>query len=246
MSAKKNKPCFIPILRWNKFYFALTILISFIVVNANEAIFSNKTNNNAFSYVSAHQTKGSIKRPEPDTDKQHKQINFSADHLSANQKAADWGPFYSKPVNTLPLTQVAVPLKQSNHSLIIDALITGNNATKKNGIFIIDTGATYTSISAELAQSLELDKNITEKITITTANGQIRVPKVQLKTLNINGIVAHNVEATIIPIDQNASFNGLLGLSFIRKFVMTIDPTQKRLIFRPRQNETKKQLSVTN
>jgi clan AA aspartic protease (TIGR02281 family) len=129
-------------------------------------------------------------------------------------------------------SQVAVPLKQSTNALLVDATVRHGN-TQEQGAFILDTGATYTSISTRMAKNLGINLKNTEKIMITTANGRISVPKVLLKSLTVNGLHAYNIETTIIPISEESSFSGLLGLSFIRQFVMTIDTERKQLIFQP-------------
>lgn len=126
--------------------------------------------------------------------------------------------------------RIAVPLKSNKNALMVDAHATNGRAVS-TGTFIIDTGATYTSISQEMAEQLGLDLENCEKVYITTANGRIVVPKVMIETMNVNGLEAHNVEATVIQIRHGASFSGLLGLSFIRQFVLTIDPQAGQLIF---------------
>jgi clan AA aspartic protease (TIGR02281 family) len=128
-------------------------------------------------------------------------------------------------------SQVAVPLKNSKNALIVDAFI-NQDGSQADGVFIIDTGATYTSISRDMADKLGLDLSHCETVFITTANGRIEVPKVTLQKLNVNGLEAYNVEATVIPLRKESTFSGLLGLSFIRQFVLTIDPQANQLIFR--------------
>jgi clan AA aspartic protease (TIGR02281 family) len=128
-------------------------------------------------------------------------------------------------------SQVAVPLKNSKNALMVDATLSQGD-THTDGAFIIDTGATYTSISQEMAQELGLNLDRTNTVYITTANGRIEVPKVTIETLNVSGLEAHNVEATVIPVRKGSSFSGLLGLSFIRQFVVTIDPGSNQLIFK--------------
>jgi|GEM_PF-1227184 len=129
------------------------------------------------------------------------------------------------------VSQVAVPLKNSKNALVVDALLSQGNS-QTGGAFIIDTGATYTSISQEMAEQLGLDLQNCETVLITTANGRIEVPKIVIQNLSVNGLEARNVEATVIPVRKGASFSGLLGLSFIRQFVVTIDPQANQLIFR--------------
>jgi len=127
--------------------------------------------------------------------------------------------------------QVAVPLKTNKNALIVDAVL-NQDGRRADGVFIIDTGATYTSISQAMADQLGVDLAHCETVYITTANGRIEVPKVTLQKLNVNGLEAYNIEATVIPLRKESSFSGLLGLSFIRQFVLTIDPQANQLIFR--------------
>lgn len=104
---------------------------------------------------------------------------------------------------------------------------------RSSGHFILDTGATYTTISRKMANELGLDLRHSETIAITTANGELKVPKVRLKTVQVNDIVAHDVEATVMDFESNASFSGLLGLSFIQHFKLTLDPQNGQMRFEP-------------
>lgn len=129
-------------------------------------------------------------------------------------------------------SRIVVPLKSNRNALMVDGLILNDQAGRRAyGTFIIDTGATYTSISREMAEKLGLDLERCEHVRITTANGRIEVPKVVIDRLSVNGLEARNVEATVIDVRKGSSFHGLLGLSFIRQFVLTIDPGANHLIF---------------
>lgn len=134
-------------------------------------------------------------------------------------------------IHEVQAESIAVPLKNNQNALMVDAVLTQSHRTT-GGAFIIDTGATYTSISQQMAEHLGLDLRQCQKVLITTANGRIEVPKITIETLRVNGLEARNVEATVIPVRHGSSFSGLLGLSFIRQFVVTIDPQAGHLIFR--------------
>lgn len=122
----------------------------------------------------------------------------------------------------------SIPLLNRKNALMLNATIDH----QVSGTFIVDTGATYTSISQDMADQLKGGLTHIGSVRITTANGQIKVPKVLIKSITINGLEAHNVEATIINMHHGSSFSGLLGLSFIRQFQLTIDPVQNQLVFR--------------
>lgn len=137
-------------------------------------------------------------------------------------------------VATAKIKPLTVPLKEAKNALMVDVTLrnvkTGKSVT---GTFILDTGATYTSISQEMADALGVDQNTGDSVRITTANGKIDVPKVTLDSVSVNGLEAHAVPATVIQVKNGSSFQGLLGLSFIRQFKMTIDPEANQLVFEP-------------
>jgi clan AA aspartic protease (TIGR02281 family) len=131
-----------------------------------------------------------------------------------------------------PSALTVVALQPDRRALMVDATV--NN--RLQGRFIVDTGATYTSITPEMADSLDLNWRNGEKVLITTANGRIEVPKVVLHRVRLNGVEARDVEATVIDVRKGASFSGLLGLSFTNQFLLTIDPERGQLIFQPLRN----------
>jgi clan AA aspartic protease (TIGR02281 family) len=123
----------------------------------------------------------------------------------------------------------SVPMSIKPKALFIQVKIND----KATGHFILDTGATYTTISRRMARQLGLDLERSEKIAITTANGELDVPKVRLSSVAVNGIEASNVEATVMDFGEGNSFAGLLGLSFIQHFKLTLDPKNGQMIFEP-------------
>jgi len=95
---------------------------------------------------------------------------------------------------------------------------------KVNGIpmkFIFDTGASDVSISITeakflLKQGLLKKEDFIENVNYQIANGEIiEGSKINLKTIEIDGIILNNIPATVI-YQQNAPL--LLGQSAISKF----------------------------
>ena len=125
-------------------------------------------------------------------------------------------------------TGITIPLMNQTNALMVSAKL-NDRAT---GTFVVDTGATYTSISQELADSMGSGLRYVGTVRITTANGQIDVPKVIIDRIRINNLEARNVEATVINLHKGGSFSGLLGLSFLRNFQLTINPKSNQLVFR--------------
>lgn len=130
---------------------------------------------------------------------------------------------------TTPIAATVVPLKQHAQAMLVDARLNHS----QTATFVVDTGATYTAISRDMAIALGLDLAGAEHITLATANGRIEVPKVTIASLDVNGLEAKNVEATVLDIRRGGQFTGLLGLSFLRQFRLTFDPVANQLIFEP-------------
>jgi clan AA aspartic protease (TIGR02281 family) len=130
-------------------------------------------------------------------------------------------------VATAAPRRAVIKMTQSNNAIIVpNVVINGRLGVN----FILDTGATYTSISRQAARDLGIDMTSAQNVTLKTANGIIQVPRVVLKSININGVEANNVEVTIHDVPAAKNITGLLGLSFLDKFTVTIDKKNHRLI----------------
>ncbi|MBD1390440.1 clan AA aspartic protease [Neiella sp. HB171785] len=86
-----------------------------------------------------------------------------------------------------------------------------------NGVevtFLLDTGATYLSIPAEVADQAGLRRG--QAAAVSTANGRIRVYRTQVDEVRLGGLKRHQVEAFINPAEQGGVV--LLGMSFLKYF----------------------------
>lgn len=140
----------------------------------------------------------------------------------------------SFPNQLLPLEKAAqqtvIPYSQYQSMIIVE--VTLNPGITRP--FAIDTGATYTVISQELADTLHLRPTpAAPRITLQTANGRIQVPLVTLDSLTVNGLENSNITAAIHQFDESAMISGLLGLNFLNRFQMTVDAKNNQLIFIP-------------
>lgn len=123
--------------------------------------------------------------------------------------------------------KVVLNINGHNTALIVRNVKINNGAVSS---FILDTGATYTSISTSLARELGLLKNNLPRVNIMTANGAVNAPKVMLKSIEIDGLITNNVEVIVLDISATKDVAGLLGLNFIQKFKLTIDKNKGELI----------------
>jgi aspartyl protease family protein len=80
--------------------------------------------------------------------------------------------------------------------------------------FLVDTGATYVTMSGRKARSLKIDFYRGVRGTAQTAAAIVEVWQIKLNSVSIGGIKIHNVDATVIAGEQPAEV--LLGNSFLQ------------------------------
>ena len=95
--------------------------------------------------------------------------------------------------------------------------------------FLVDTGATYTSISNDLAKRLGYDTERGPSTVVNTAAGPKRVRVVRLTSLSLAGYNVRNLDVFVLPVEAGARVN-LLGLNFLNFFKFSVD--SKRREFR--------------
>ena len=80
--------------------------------------------------------------------------------------------------------------------------------------FLVDTGATFVTLSGAKARSLKIDFRNGIPSTAQTASAIVPVWQIKLNSVNIGGIQVNNVDATVIAGDR--PFEVLLGNSFLQ------------------------------
>lgn len=107
--------------------------------------------------------------------------------------------------------------------IILDVEIKGESeiTTKR---LALDTGATFLMIPWVVAELIgykpELSKEKTEMI---TASGVETAPIITLKQVSVLGKTANNVQTIVHDLPPKSYVDGLLGLSFLRRFSLHID-----------------------
>lgn len=116
----------------------------------------------------------------------------------------------------LPLL-VEVPYRADGSSIHVEVYL---NDSAEPFHFVLDTGATYTSISSDAAKQLGLSfgGNV---ISINTANGQISAPVINLQSVSLNGATVHNVQTVML--SNLGGVDGLLGLNYLKHFNMEVN-----------------------
>ena len=143
-----------------------------------------------------------------------------------NRIQAKESPRAAEPAPRKEATKASIPFEKQGQVVVIEAMLNGKTPVK----LIVDTGATYTMISAATAKELAIEPNGSERrLPIQTANGMIQAPLTSLESINVGGVEMKNLAAVIHDALPNSQVAGLLGLNFLSNFRMDID-TQKGLL----------------
>jgi aspartyl protease family protein len=88
--------------------------------------------------------------------------------------------------------------------------------------FLVDTGASLIALRESSAAKLGVHPSARDySIAMQTANGVGKAARIQLNSVEVNGITVRNVEAFVIP-DEQLSIN-LLGMSFLSRVKFSHD-----------------------
>jgi clan AA aspartic protease (TIGR02281 family) len=118
------------------------------------------------------------------------------------------------------VTVVSIPIQRRGTSILVPARVNGTPV----GVLILDTGATYTSLSSALARQLGVTTSGNSTVRLATANGVIQVPLAVLDEVDIGGAVAKHIPTVIHDLPgMPATIAGLLGMSFLERFRMNLD-----------------------
>ena len=90
---------------------------------------------------------------------------------------------------------------------------------KETAVFLLDTGASYVTLTRVLAGKLGLELGAAPEVRLQTANGEKKGKFVSLRSVAVEGLAAKSVPAVVVD-DVGPGIDGLLGLSFLARFEM--------------------------
>ena len=121
------------------------------------------------------------------------------------------------------VVRAAVPLRGDGTSWLVQATVNG----RTEGLFLLDTGASYCVITPSLARELALPPT-GSYVNVLTANGSVKAPVVRLRSLELNGTRAQDVQA-IVHDAVGPKLDGVIGLNFLNRFRYAVDPQRREL-----------------
>ena len=127
----------------------------------------------------------------------------------------------------------SVPYDQGRSSLMVQATI----SDKLTLPLILDTGATFTTLSRGTAKRLGIDLNgILPRTQLSTANGIIGAHLVRLPSIRLGEATVENITA-LIPERDSLGAHGLLGLNFLNEFDWSNDTLNRQLTLKEFSSE---------
>ena len=113
------------------------------------------------------------------------------------------------PAQTVSGTETRVPLSRDGH-FWVNATIDGTKAR-----FLVDTGATLTAVSEDLANRAGLEaKKGGVPILLQTANGTVPAAVTRIETVRFGNIETRNLDAVVAP---TLGRTNVIGMNFLRE-----------------------------
>ena len=136
------------------------------------------------------------------------------------------------PSSDNPIEPITVPVTKIGGSMVVQVLLNGS----VDAHLIVDTGATMTVISYDLGIELGLLSGSDVSInTVNTAGGSVQVSMTHVGTIQVGSAKASNVAVAIHDLpDSISGVSGLLGMSFLRNFEVTLDADRGLLRLLPK------------
>ena len=100
------------------------------------------------------------------------------------------------------------------------------------GTFILDTGATFVSFNQAFAQKAKVQIDQDSKIRMYTANGMVDARRGRATTVQLRSLQAKDVAVIVhdnVPGSFGNGVDGLLGMSFLSRFKVSIDTQSVRI-----------------
>ena len=122
----------------------------------------------------------------------------------------DFGlPQLGMPTQQVSGSETRVPIARDGH-FWVDATVNGSSQR-----FLLDTGATVTAISPEVAERARVtEQPMRQPILLRTANGTVPAQLVTIAEVRIGNVVARDLDAVVAPGLQGTS---VLGMNFLSR-----------------------------
>jgi len=164
-------------------------------------------------------------RPDAQSQKTPKEFSPPKKEVETASDPAPQNPF--EPVG------FEIPIKIKGEVPMVEVVLNGQEKYE----FIVDTGASFTNISREIARDLgiTIDEN-TPFLPVLTASDLVFKPLVTVRSVGVGEAEVENVDVLIANLPGDTG--GLLGNSFLYKFRVVLDPIHGKMTLFPLQEES--------
>jgi clan AA aspartic protease (TIGR02281 family) len=132
-------------------------------------------------------------------------------------------------IGSPPADPEEIPLQSLNGVWLADVTLNGSRRAR----FLVDTGASYCTISPALAEELGMAiSSSAPLVKVTTANGVVEGRLASLQSIQVGTMEAANVTTAVQPLD--VPFDGVLGNTFLGRYAATLDAQRRVLVLKPR------------
>lgn len=123
--------------------------------------------------------------------------------------------------------ELDIPFENQGGHVVVTARLND----QVNGRFLLDTGASLLTLSDDLARRLDLHMPASAKLKMTVADGRkVEARPTILSSVRVGDAVVSNVAAAVVEARPSDGLDGLLGMSFLREFLIRLDPAREKLI----------------
>ena len=173
-------------------------------------------------------------RPFGDTAPQTRLLSAAGQRLAAAARTDATDPPGDPPATSVGLV---VPFRASGASIVTEVTLDGPAGTVQ-GRYVLDTGASYTTITAAHAAALGLDvPPDAPRLEFHTAAGPVESRVVFLPALRMGGVRLDRLAVSICDDCASGDADGLLGLNVLRRFLIQTDYVRDRMILLPRTSD---------
>lgn len=125
---------------------------------------------------------------------------------------------------------IEVPIESEDSNIYVSVVINDNSPRLR---FVMDTGATYTTLTQQVADSLGIASSDGQSVSVSTANGVVPALKTVVDSITVGGARIDSVDVVVLD-SLSPNVDGLLGLSFLKHFRVELATDEDLLILKPR------------
>lgn len=132
------------------------------------------------------------------------------------------------PEFNLSSMKIQVPFIQTKGAMLVQGSV--------NGIamqFVVDSGASLVVIPPAIAKQAGISTAGARTILLQTANGQVSAPVVRINEMKVNQLQRQSIDAAVQKVSEDGRI-GLLGMSFLNAYKITVDHDNSMLILEAR------------